>query len=161
MKVAGIDISTFHIDVVFVAYDDEQPGVHWHRFTLTGHDAFDRARSVADTMPGRASVFWDDTIAVGIEEPAGRNPGVIFRVQGAVLAQIPARTLVDKLMPSQWRKQVGLAGNATKTAVAEHALADLHSRGALWTLRDHPQDALDAYCIAQATRDRITIPNAA
>lgn len=155
MKVAGIDISTFHIDVVFVAYDDEQPGVHWHRFTLTGHDAFDRARSVADTMPGRASVFWDDTIAVGIEEPAGRNPGVIFRVQGAVLAQIPARTLVDKLMPSQWRKQVGLPGNASKQDVQEWGI-ELGCSHPGWTA-----DAYDALAIAHATRTLLARQDAA
>lgn len=156
MNVAGIDYSTHAVDVVLVPYD-AGGAPSWHRFPLTGHDAFDRTRSVADVLPGRGSVFWDDVLAVGIEEPAGRNPGFLFRVQGAVLAGIPARMLVEKWMPSQWRKLVGLSGNASKHEVMLESVNDGldHDRGA-W-----PQDAHDAHLIALATRLAITREQAA
>jgi hypothetical protein len=67
MNVVGIDLSTFHIDVVKIPLDGTR--ADWHRFSLAGADAFDRTRSVADVMPGRASVFWDDVLAIGIEHP--------------------------------------------------------------------------------------------
>lgn len=155
MFVAGIDLSTFAVDVVKVPLDQGPP--QWHRFPLTGSDAFERARSVRDAMPGSSSVFWDDVLAVGIEEPAGRNPGVIFRVQGAVLARIPTHLLVEKLMPSQWRRLVGLPGNASKADVRSHATLNgvgrLNDGTFVW-----PQDACDAWCIALATRALITTP---
>lgn len=159
MRVIGCDYSTHAIDLVSVPYEGAGAPV-WHRFPLTGADAFDRTRSVADVMPGRHSVFWDDVLAVGLEEPAGRNPGFLFRVQGAILAGIPARMLVEKWMPSQWRKAVGLNGNASKLAVTDLALEDYPG----WM---HPEYAYarehiaDAYCIALATRQAITREQAA
>jgi hypothetical protein len=160
MRVAGIDFSSLAVDIVTVPLDHGAP--IWHRFPLTGRGSFDRARSVADSVPGRSSVLWDDILAVGIEEPIGKfKPGLGFRIQGAVLAQIPARMLVEPFPPAKWRKAVGLPGNASKAEVAEHAIVDLHSHGALWTLRDNGQDCLDAYCIALATRAAITTEKAA
>lgn len=151
MRVAGIDYSTRFVDLVTVPYEGAEMPV-WERFPLMGADAFDRARSVADSLPGRSSAIWEDILAVGIEHPGGNHgTGHMLRVQGAILARIPARMLVHPLPPGKWRKLVGLAGNATKNEVAEHALVDLHSLGHLWTLRDNGQDCLDAYCIALAT----------
>ena len=154
VNVAGIDFSSHAIDVVLIDVDGRQPP-RWHRYPLTGQDAFDRARSVADAMPGRSSVYWDNVLAVGIEHPAGHHgTGPLLRVQGAVLAQIPARMLVKAWPPGSWRKAVGLAGNATKGAVALFAGNS--------KFPGYPnQDACDAYCIALATRQAITTEKAA
>jgi hypothetical protein len=169
MLVAGIDYSSRFVDVVTVPYEGAGAPV-WHRFPLVGADAFDRARSVADSVPGRSSVLWEDIIAVGIEHPGGNHgTGALVRVQGAVLARIPARMLVHPLPPGRWRKLVGLPGNASKGDVALYACDPLGH----FDYRRHPdgemkvpdlqweQDAYDAYCIALATRSLIDTKQAA
>jgi hypothetical protein len=164
MNVAGIDFSSHAIDVVLVDVDGRQ-APRWHRYPLTGADAFDRTRSVANSMPGRSSAYWDNVLAVGIEHPAGKfGTGPLMRLQGAVLAQIPARMLVKAWPPGAWRKAVGLPGNASKDDVWDFA------SDKCWTstpipngLRREawPQDACDAYCIALATQHAITAQEAA
>jgi Holliday junction resolvasome RuvABC endonuclease subunit len=97
-------------------------------------------------MPGRYSWFWEDILAVGIEEPTGRfKPGSGFRVQGAVLVMIPRETLVRPIQPSAWRNLVGLPGNCSKGAVFDWVTTELCGR-------PRSQDAADAYCMALATR---------
>jgi hypothetical protein len=139
--IAGIDYSTRAVDVVLL--DEESDAATWHRFELQGDNAFDRARSVRRAMWGWNG--WDDCLAVGIEDPRGYNAGSLYRVQGAILSRIPILTLVHPLVPSHWRKTVGLPGNASKSAVK----AFIPTRS--WNV-DWPQDACDAYCIALATR---------
>ena len=162
MNVAGIDFSSHAIDVVLVDVDGRQPP-RWHRYPLLGQDAFDRARSVADAMPGRSSVYWDNILAVGVEHPAGKfGTGPLLRIQGAVLAQIPARMLVKAWPPGSWRKAVGLPGNASKDAVANYSKAKLWADAPL--MRGYvawPQDARDAHLIALATQHAITTEKAA
>ena len=156
MNVAGIDFSSHAIDVVLVDVDGRQPP-RWHRYPLTGADAFDRTRSVANSMPERSSAYWDNVLAVGIEHPAGKfGTGPLMRLQGAVLAQIPARMLVKAWPPGAWRKAVGLPGNATKGVVA-WASIDLKTGAE----SDWPQDAHDAHLIALATQHAITAQEAA
>jgi hypothetical protein len=99
-------------------------------------------------MPGRASLAWDDIIAVGIEDPRGHNAGALYRIQGAILAQIPARVLVQPFIPSEWRRINGLPGNCPKAAITERSF-ELAPRS---YLGDWPQDAHDAHLIALATR---------
>ena len=158
MNVLGIDLSSWFVDCVKVSLEvDRAP--EWHRFPLAGQDAFDRARSVRDAMPGRSSVFYDDVLAIGIENPQARGPAAqniaaLHRVVGAVLSCLPPHLLVHPLQPAAWRKLVGLKGNATKDQVAFFALNHEAGDG----FRDWPQDACDAYCIALATRALITTP---
>lgn len=157
MVIAGIDYSSHFIDVVLVDHEQRMPP-RWHRYPLSGQDAFDRARSVADAMPGRSSVYWDNVLAVGIEHPAGKfGTGPLLRIQGAVLAQIPARMLVKAWPPGSWRKAVGLPGNASKDDVFVHAVRTIKFEGE----DTAPQDAFDAACIALATRQAITQQEAA
>lgn len=145
MWVAGIDYSTHAVDVVVVPVDGDAPP-KWTRHVLMGLNAFDRSRYV--DLRGKR---WDDILAVGIEDPRGFNAGALYRVQGAILAQLPGDKLVHPLIPSQWRKLVGLPGNASKNMVAGHS-EDVRLTPPN-ILRDHwPQDAHDAHCIALATR---------
>lgn len=156
MNVAGIDYSSHFVDVVLVDVDGRQPP-RWHRYPLTGQDAFDRARSVADSMPGRSSVFWDNVLAVGVEHPAGKfGTGPLLRIQGAVLGQIPARMLVKAWPPGSWRKAVGLRGNCAKDEIWEFSMGCLEP-----AFFDWPQDAHDAHLIALATQHAITTEKAA
>lgn len=149
MRIAGIDVSSFAVDIVTVPDVGEPGDPEWHCFRLEAEgDAFDRTRKVAVAVPGPSQEFWDDIVGVGIEEPAGRNVGFSFRVQGAVLTRIPQNRLVEKFMPSQWRKAVGLPGNCAKEQVFEWVTVQLGGRPA-------SQDAADAYCLALAMRRRM------
>jgi hypothetical protein len=142
--IAGIDYSTRAVDVVLL--DEDSDAATWHRFPLEGADAFDRAREVMYLNAWLGGVsFWDSVVAIGIEDPRGYGAGSLYRIQGAILAELPRRTLVHPLIPSQWRKTVGLAGNASKTDVK----AFVPTRA--WNV-DWPQDACDAYLIALAPR---------
>ena len=156
--VAGIDFSSNAIDVVHVHVDDLKPPI-WNHYPLTGRDAFERTRTVGYVFPGRRSYVWDNVLAFGIEHPAGKfGTGAMMRVQGAVLACLPARVLVQPWPPAAWRKAVGLPGNASKADVASHA------RRTIWVddpTENWPQDAFDAFCIALATRAAITSEKAA
>lgn len=151
--IAGIDYSTRAIDVVLVDEDDAQPP-RWIRHDLQGQDAFDRTRDVRRSLRWQWSDdYWpENCAALGIEDPRGQNAGALYRIQGAILAHLPERLLVQPWIPSQWRKAVGLPGNASKQDVMRFALA----YGDDW-----PQDAYDAYCIALATRLAITREKAA
>lgn len=150
MNVCGIDYSSKAVDMVFVHLDDLQPPV-WFRVELAGDNAFDRTRTVH--LPAS---FFDDTLAVGIEEPRGQNAGAIYRVQGAILAALPRNTLVHPWVPSAWRRAVGLPGNASKSDILHHSDELLPEVWPVW-----PQDAHDAHCIALATRAVISREQAA
>ncbi len=145
--IAGVDFSSKAVDIVLL--DEDTDAATWHRFPLTGQDAFDRTRAVRAAMPGAS--FWDDVLAVGIEDPRGYGAGSLYRVQGAILACLPAAILAHPLIPSSWRKTVGLPGNAPKLAIMEFVDTRQQENGASLFQR-WPQDACDAYCIALATR---------
>lgn len=174
--VAGIDFSTHAVDVVLVDADGNHPP-EWMRTELEGDDAFDRTRRIDNGILLEA--WWGEVLAIGIEDPRGHNAGALYRVQGAILANLPQQTLVVPWIPSAWRKAVGLKGNATKDQVvafvadyvagvcvardydeAWGTVADLIT-GTCSPAVKWPQDACDAYCIALATRDAITIEAAA
>lgn len=152
MSVAGIDFSSRAVDVVLL--DEDTDAAEWFRFPLEGAGAFDRARDVHRAMYG-TSVLWDEVLACGIEDPRGYGAGSLYRVQGAILACLPAYLLVHPLIPSQWRKACGLPGNAPKGVVA--AFVDERDTGNMTPDIYWPQDACDAYCIALATRSLIQV----
>lgn len=158
---AGIDYSTHAIDVCLI--DEDTGYVTFQNLPLEGADAFARTRCVRhqwhnSILPDR----FEDVVSVGIEEPAGQQRGVMARVQGAVLACMDPQLLVVPFGPTAWRKQVGLSGSATKTAVRWWAIDKLLSippetqrseyRRATAELS---QDAFDAYAIALAVSKRV------
>ena len=147
--VCGIDLSSFFVDIVYI-----ETGVpRWARISLgVDGDAFDRSRGVLAALKAETPGLTfpsglKDCEAIGIAEPRGYNPGPAYRVQGALLQAIPRTTLVQPWIPSQWRKKVGLPGNCKKEGIMAHV------RSIFGTLVDDwPQDACDAWCIAEATR---------
>jgi Holliday junction resolvasome RuvABC endonuclease subunit len=152
--VAGIDFSTFAVDVVLL--DEDTMEATWRRYELEGHDPFERAKDVTRAYEDGLNA-WDDVLAVGIEEPPYVNNHKtlrdLARVQGAILARLPRNLMVQEWAPSQWRKEVGLPGNASKELVSvyvtgERVLAE--KKDDRW-----PQDAADAYCIALATMRKL------
>lgn len=161
MKVAGLDLSSFFVDLVLV--DQDTGRVDWHRYPLgTDGDAFDRARQVRLVMPGPTSELWDDVLAIGIEKPAGRH-GVIplVRVQGAILACLPVSTLVKGYGPTEWKSLAWLPGNASKDDVMHLSLELCLRHGAPSGVLHWPQDAHDAHLIARAMQADLDAQRAA
>lgn len=142
MRVCGIDLSSFAVDMVLV--DLEHGGIEWQRFVLEGTDAWERTRRVRDCLPARTDIVWDDVLAIGIEQPAGHH-GVIplVRVQGAILATLPPTTLMQPYTPARWRVLSGLRGHALKADVKARSLE-------LGGHETWPQDAHDAHLVARA-----------
>lgn len=142
MRVCGIDLSSFAVDLVHV--DLETGHIGWQRYLLEGTDAWERTRNIPDALPARTAERWDEVIAIGIEQPAGHH-GVIplVRVQGAILACLPPKTLVQPYTPARWRVLSGLRGHALKAEVKERSLE--LGGGTNW-----PQDAHDAHLVARA-----------
>lgn len=158
--IAGIDFSSKAVDVVLL--DEDSDAATWHRVSVDGPAAFDRARLVRRLIVGQlGAAFWDDVLAVGIEDPRGYGAGSLYRIQGAILSCIPLEKLVQPWVPSAWRKQVGLPGNASKAHVK--VFADAHRLDAVTDFDEGeepdlavwPFDPCDAYCIALATRGLI------
>ena len=145
---AGVDYDTKAIHVVLLP---EEGPARYLPFVMHGHDAFERTRVVRDVMPARG--WWEDegVIAIGIEEPMGQNTRPLNRVQGSVIACLPSSLLVQPLMPHEWRRDIGLPGNASKEDVHSYLFQDaavIDSDG------EWPQDAFDAYALALAVQRR-------
>lgn len=159
MKVVGIDGSTFHLDLVKLDIDSDR--AEWTRHSLPNERlAWDRIQAARSLPLG--GTYWDDVCLVGVEQPAGRgdSPLLISFTLGVLLAHVPERIPVLRLMPSEWRRHCGLKGNATKEQVqtwAELKRLDAAPRGE-WeypvtrAVQVWPQDACDAYAIAYAAR---------
>jgi len=89
-----------------------------------------------------------DTDCVWVERSMGRyirSVSDLARVQGAVIATIRKQCTISEIPPAEWRRAIGLPGNAKKTDVMAWATASLDRA-------PDTQDMADAYCIAQACR---------
>lgn len=151
-SVIGIDISSHAIDLVKL--DETTNDATWLRVELIGGTSFARLRQVAPQMPRHS--FFDDVYLAAIETPKTRfmkSAGAIFPVYGAVVAMLPAALEVWDVHPKSWRLELGLAGNASKTACAV-AVQKLRRRWDIYPrpLEPWPQDALDAYAVAHYAR---------
>jgi hypothetical protein len=159
---AGIDYDTTAVHIVTLEEEGDAPIYSY--FPLEGMDAFERAREVHRMLPVRG--WWLDAgvIAIGIEEQNSGNPKMrsavqkLNVIQGAILSCLPRDTLVNPMNAPNWRKTVGLKGNATKHDVRAWALAEIseqwpeHTRCQEW-----PQDAFDAYCLARAVERLVDV----
>lgn len=68
----------------------------------------------------------------------------VERVVGSVIASVPKKIAVSLIGPAEWKKIVGLKGNAQKEEIAVHAI-DLYA-----VLSESSQDILDAAMIARS-----------
>ena len=95
--------------------------------------------------------------AVFIEHPISRFAGVAYDgglAVGVAMAEVKRRwpwVTVQFLLPSEWRTEVGLKGNASKEDVLAFA-EGFECWPMLWDF--HPQDAADALVIALAGQKR-------
>jgi Holliday junction resolvasome RuvABC endonuclease subunit len=147
--VVGIDLSSFAVDLVKL--DEDSHHAEWTRVELTGKLAFDRLRSLRAAMPPAS--FWDDVYLVGIEQVfglGGKSTTALQRVYGAVVACVPVSVQLWEVHPSEWRKSLGLAGNASKDECARAVIGLI---GPSWPHLGCPQDPLDAYAIAYSARE--------
>jgi hypothetical protein len=142
----GVDYDTFNVHLVRVG-----EGVPtYHPINLAGDNAFDRLRQIPLLMPDAG--FWQDVVAVGIEEPGGKYVvGKLKAVQGAIVACLPPQLLVAPYQAGLWRRLCGLKGNATKQEVQAWVYHRLDENPG-W-----PQDAADAYCLAHAVAAQVQI----
>lgn len=151
MKFVGVDINAREINLVSIELDTM---VMKHHLLIGAKNSFDTARMMTTVMPH--SSWWDDIALVAIERPAGRFAKVIYAqglVIGAVLALIPSRVLVQDFVPAQWKKLVGLHGNASKEQVI--AWASEFGAGENWD--EHACDAL-AICHAALNYNNAGVP---
>lgn len=153
MRIAGIDLSSFAIDIVFIEAAPAIPRARlftYHYSLGKAGDAFDRARGVRDAMLDRDADIWQTVEAIGIEEPWGKgqiSTAAGYRVQGAILACLPVDALVKPWSPAQWKKAAGIGGGADKARIREWAVEHYPE------MVDFPlQDTADALGIAHATR---------
>jgi Holliday junction resolvasome RuvABC endonuclease subunit len=68
----------------------------------------------------------------------------VERVVGSVIATVPRRVSVSLISPAEWKKIVGMKGNAQKDAIASYAV------GLYPVLDGSSQDIYDASMIARA-----------
>lgn len=150
MSYVGIDLSTYNVDLVKL--DEDTDRAEWVRVPLVGGNAIDRARSYTVRRPWLPTAFFDDVIVCALEDPAGRGDlRKIARVQGVVIASIPARVQVWTFPPGEWRQLCGLPYRATKAEVFKFA-HDTREKFEPMIYDEWIQDACDAYCIAYAAR---------
>lgn len=150
MIVLGADVSTKAIDLVALELDTDQ--ARWMHVPLGDGDLLERVRRVRRSVLDVVGPDLDDTLAVGVERPAGRH-GVwqVSMAVGALLQCFPPELLVTWWVPAEWRKAVGLPGNATKQELGEWSWRHWGISGGSGPELPS-QDAMDAYCVAYATR---------
>lgn len=147
--VLGIDVSSFAIDLVRL--DENSNAATWRRVTLEGPTALARLRSLPRVMPRWP--WYEDVYLAAIEAPYSRGQSgtlaKLSRVFGAVCACIPPSQEVWEVSPGDWRKELGLPGNASKDECGFRVVQLSQS----WDdIHKWPQDALDAYAVAYYAR---------
>lgn len=147
--VLGIDVSSHAIDLIRL--DETSTAAEWTRLDLGDEKvpAFERCRQVQCVMP-QAS-FYEDVYLIAIERPKTHSfisAAAQFPVFGAVLACLPYAIETWDVSPGDWRKGIGLKGNAKKDECAR-AVNDLGAPSdTSW-----PQDAFDAFAVAYYARE--------
>ena len=155
--IAGCDYSTNHADIVLLPWEGGAETARWWRIPLRENGvpselaAFHAAASVARTLV--PALPWDVIGAFYLEAPLlGANVQTtlkLARVQGAILACVPMRVAVGEIQPAEWKKGLGLTGQASKQAVRDAAV----EMGFVAARPDEDvQDAFDAFGIAWAVR---------
>lgn len=155
-SVLGIDVSSHAIDLIQL--DETSTAAEWTRLPLAGATSFDRLRQVADVMPSAS--WYDDTYLIAIERPKTRfmpSAAALFPIFGAVIAHLPATLPVWDVSPTDWRRGLGLKGNAKKdecaARVGEIIRPTIITTRYREIIEEWPQDAFDAYAVAFYARE--------
>ncbi len=149
MTVLGIDLSTHAIDLVYL--DEDTLRGDWDRITLPRTTrlapAAQRGEQIAhinDHFPTLNTLEAAGVWLAGIEDPHGRHAHTakaLGEITGAVKLLLTRRDIPHiPIPPAEWKRELGLPGNATKDQVRDRIAGGYH-----W-----PQDAFDAYAIALA-----------
>jgi len=145
--IAGIDVSSFNIDLVLL--HDDTDHATWHRIPLQGATPFDRARSLRLRIPSRSWLEDHGIWLAGIEDPhsrASHTAKALGLATGALVALLPAQLPILSMPPAEWKRSFTGTGSADKHTVRSHAI----SRG--FAPIGATADAYDAYGIAWAAR---------
>lgn len=147
-SVVGIDFSSFAIDLVKL--DETHNEASWTRVNLDGATAWDRTRKLPAVMPGAS--WWDDVYLCAVESPKSAGfkvATVMHRVQGSLLASIPAAVWTWEVTPAEWKGHLGIKANV------KPGWGDIATKapGLLLQYKTVPQDALDALGVALFARD--------
>jgi hypothetical protein len=157
---AGLDVSTFAIDVVLLSLDSSDPEPFQH-FRVELRHKRETGDLALVTACRRASVAlarlpWQRCALAYIEAPiATARPGMvttvikIARVQGAAIAALPAHIEVNEIAVSDWRKRFTGRGSYPSRQEAKDAVA---KRCRQLGVHLPTADACDAYGIAYAAR---------
>lgn len=145
--VLGIDVSTKAIDLVLL--DENSDQASWDHLELRGATAFDRLRTLPSRMPKWS--WYDSVYLAAIETPMGRGQGgteaKLNWIFGAVIACLPRGLATWHVAPHEWRRELGLPGNAPKAVCAARCV----ELGAHVDWQQ--QDAYDAYAVARYARE--------
>jgi hypothetical protein len=156
VAVAGIDFDTKRVHVVLIP--DEGFTAEYHRIWLNpaADYGITAARTIRRAFPTRT--WWEDNGVwlAGIEQTFShdaRTAGALGRVQGAVLACLPAAITVVPTPSHEWlrtftgRAKLPVRSSERKKLAREQAQALTRLE-----LDDWPDDGCDAYGIACAVR---------
>jgi len=148
-------LSSRYLDLVLL--DENADRAEWHRITLEGDTAFERARDVAEKMPQPGWYEAHGVYLCAIERPFSRSRNDVVRlVQGCVLASIPSSLDVWEVAPQTWKAHIGFKGRGKPTQ-GQFAGFTFDGFTPSWrsasNAGDWPQDALDALGAALWARD--------
>jgi hypothetical protein len=154
-SVLGLDFSTRAIDIV--ALDKNTNAAEWLRVELEGESAWERTLSVPRLMPDASWYDYRGVFLAAIETPVNDQKRVLSRVQGAVMASLPAKLRHPHscwdVHPSTWKAGLGLKGKPTADDI-ERVLPGCELEGMLSTLWPvGMQDTWDALALAAWARD--------
>jgi hypothetical protein len=152
--IAGVDISSFAVDLVLL--DDDTDHAHeWKHILLPGSTPFERARALRLAIPSRS--WWEDqgVWLVGYEDPVGHHAHTakaMGLMLGAFAALLPSQLPTLGTQASEWQPRFTGWAKQPRTSAERKALIRnaAHRRG--FTGDEHTQDLFDAYGIAWVVR---------
>lgn len=158
----GVDIGKRKLDIVVIPFHGSQRET-FNVFTGSEVDpknnALELSRAYAYAYKLTTDVGWGfPPASILIEEPFGKGAAQLMPYLGAYTAGIAAALtalygrlpIFDTIVPTAWKKAVGLPGNATKPQIAD-LYAKFMQAGVL-TSTGFTQDEADAYFMALAAR---------
>lgn len=160
--IAGVDYDTNRVAVCMLEWDDEKGGPDFRTMLYRSKDldAFTSIPNLTahvqdmlkDKAPRRLKSIAESVDVWWIEHAFGKGPTdfKLGRVQGAIIAALSTGIgdlLFNEVGPSEWKKGVGLGGNAKKSVYVAELRERIRLRhpGYAETVTEHE---IDAWAIA-------------